>query len=436
MEKLIAWGNKQTSSVGLGLFRILFGLLMTWEVLYWFDLDIINNYILGSKVRFYYDFLPVGPLSEGALNFLLFGLLISAVFITIGYYFRVAMTYFAFVFTYFFLLDKTFYNNHLYLLSLLSFLMIFMPMDAAYSVEKSRRSVTVSNWAYRLIQFQVVVVYFFGGVVKLNPYWLDFHPATEILEAKANNSGIEFLTSSFMIYFITYVGVIFDLLIGPLLWWKKSRKVAIVLALIFNTTNAWIFNDINIFPFFMIGALILFVDQEWLSNKIGFKHTGESEYEGKLGTWGSYILLAYMSVQLILPLRHYFMPGYADWTGEGQRFAWRMKIQNRKYKYQEIKFALFDKQNKRIIPIEPLKYMNIDQFNQMIYSPRMIVQFAEFIREHAAENHNLHNIEVKCKIPVEFNGSEKTYIFDPDLDLLSNYEKHDSFSEWINPLPK
>lgn len=434
MIKLISWANQRVPSTAIGLFRVLFGVLMIWEVSYWYQLDIIHEYLLGPKVHFNYDFLPLKPVSESMLQLLLGGLFVSTILITIGYYFRVAMIYFFIVFTYFFLLDKAFYNNHLYLISLLSFLMIFMPMDASYSLQKSRQKAYVPNWVYRLLQFQVVVVYFFGGIVKINPYWLDLHPATEILTIKAESTGIDFLSSKALIQFVAYGGLLFDLLIGPLLWVKKTRKIAFAAALCFNIMNAWIFNDINIFPFFMMGALILFVDHSQLKSRL--KHKLDNNNVAFLVDKSKVILISiYLLIQLVLPLRHYFQPGYVDWTGEGQRFAWRMKIQHRAYDYNEVKFAIFDNVQKRIIPVEAKKYMNGDQYAQMLHYPRMVIQFAEFIKSHAAENHGLNDIMVKCYIPIAFNGNEKVLMFNPNDDLLKKYETYSSFNDWITPLP-
>ena len=93
-------------SLGLGLFRIVFGALMVWEVVFLYRIDFLGNFVRGPATLFNYDFLPIEPIGGPVLDWLLAGLLISAVLITIGYRVRWALVYFFLVFTYFFLLDK------------------------------------------------------------------------------------------------------------------------------------------------------------------------------------------------------------------------------------------------------------------------------------------------------------------------------------------
>ena len=37
-------------------------------------------------------------------------------------------------------------------------------------------------------------------------------------------------------------------------------------------------------------------------------------------------LAAWILVQILVPLRHFLIPGNVAWTAEGQRFAWHMKL--------------------------------------------------------------------------------------------------------------
>ena len=72
----------------------------------------------------------------------------------------------------------------------------------------------------------------------------------------------------------------------------------------------------------------------------------------------------------------------------------------------------------------------------MSLHPRMMVQFAEFLKAEALEKMQIRNCMVKSKVKVTFNGSEPVYVFDPNLDLLQEYNNNESFNDWINPLPK
>jgi hypothetical protein len=429
------WAEKPVRSESLGVFRVLFGLITLWEVIYLYRIDFLEIFIFGPSVLFSYDFLPVTPISKSGMEVLLAGLGISCVLIVLGVFYRLALSYFLIVFSYFFLLDKGLYNNHLYLISLIAFLMLFLNANSSFTINKKGKSEFIPQWQIRILQFQLAVVFFYGGLAKVNPYWLNLHPVQEILEYRAINSGVDFITGSFFQYLIMIGGLIFDMSIPFFLWFKKTRIFAIGAALIFNITNSWIFDDINIFPYFMIAALILYLDDEELSKLPFIKEykskTSKSKFNLSKPT--IYFLAIYISIQALLPLRHYLYPGYVDWTGDGQRFAWRMKIQQREIK--EMKFAIFDIDKREIHEIDPKNHLNLSQYQQLPLYPRMIVQFAQYLKEFAAKKEGIRNVMVKCRVKVTFNGSEPSYIFDPQIDLIEGYETHAFFDEWIEPAP-
>jgi len=429
-NKLQADLNKSSRSTGLGIFRIVFGLIALWEVKFFYDIQFLENFILDTPVKFYYDFLPISALDSGTMELLLAGLALSALCITLGIFYRGAIIYFFAVFTYLFLLDKGYYNNHLYLISLMSFLMIFLKLDSALTIVSKKRRSHIPHWQYRILQFQIIVVYFFGGISKLNPFWFEMHPVQELLASKD-------IQSELMLYFIMIGGLLFDLSIGFLLIWKKTRKYALLAALVFNIMNAWIFDDINIFPFFMIGCLILFIDQEKLEKylqKLGRKSILEKPTITPIQKIPLILISVYVFWQLVLPLRHYFIDGYPDWTGEGQRFAWRMKIQTRSIK--KMQFAILDLDKKIIHEIDPKQYLNGSQYTEMASHPRMIIQFAFFLKEEIAAKMNIFNCRVHSNIKVSFNGTKTQNIFRQDLDLITSWQNNTAIHDWINPLPE
>ena len=435
--KILKYLNQPSQPQGLGLFRIFFGLIILWDLKRFNEIKIVESFYAHDPI-FHYEFLNL-PLPEiGTLKLLMGVLFICAILVTLGVIYRWAMVIFALGFSYFFFLDPVLYNNHLYLLCLISFIMIFLPADGAFSLNKKRKRGTVPQWSYRLLQFHIVLVYFFGGIVKLNPYWLDFHPVEEVLHAAANRTGTDLFLTDWMKYLFAYGGIAFDLLIGALLLIKKTRFVAIISAVLFNLLNSYVFNDIFIFPFFMIAALLLFMDQEKLYGWLQRRKLIASPISKLAGTplkkSGLILIGAYVLFHLVMPLRHYFIPGYTDWTGEAQRFSWRMKIQYREV--EEVQFAIFDTDKNIIYEINPKKTLFPDEVDQMCNSPQLILQFAHYLNDVIAPKNGVKNCWVKCKIKVKFNGKPSTYIFDPELDLIEASEKHESINDWINQLPK
>jgi len=431
--------NKPSSAYPLAVFRIFFGFLLCLDVCRIYKIKLIDSFYPRGVV-FHYD-LNLPLVGQSVFNLILLLLFLATVGITLGVFYKWCMGLFVLLFSYFFFLDMTLYNNHLYLIILIGCLMTFMPADAVLSLNKKTPQKIIAYWPYFILKFQIILVYLFGGISKLNPFWLDLHPAKELLLAKANASGLEFLQTVIMQNVVAYGGLFFDLFIGFLLLYSRTRYFAFIMVVAFNILNAYLFNDIYIFPFFMIGTLVLFADEKHVENYLkpfGFirkniKKEPKVLKEFKMKNTFKYLLFAYMIFQCVVPLRHLFIPGYTDWTGDAHFFSWRMKIQHRDIK--EMQFAIFDTDNKVIHKIEPNKLLFPDEIVLMANSPQMIVLFAEYLKDEIAPKNGIANCEIKSKIKVSFNGLEPCYIFDPDVDLIKGSQVNNRFYTWVNKLP-
>ena len=73
-------------------------------------------------------------------------------------------------------MDKTTYLNHYYFISLLSFLLIFLPANAYYSIDakqnEKKRFQRIPQWNVDAIKLLLAVVYVYAGLAKLNSDWL------------------------------------------------------------------------------------------------------------------------------------------------------------------------------------------------------------------------------------------------------------------------
>lgn len=375
----------------IAIFRIGFGLVMIWELIYFIRIDFVKIFLTQPQVQFPYEFLPfLKPLPEPILNILVIVLLICCFFIVIGRYYGQAMILFFLGFSYLFLLDKAYYNTHLYLICLLSFLLIFIPADSKLSFSKKKIKVKKPTlyWHLLVLKLQLVIVYFYGGVAKMNYDWLVSHePVRTVLNTKAQQSFLEdILTTDGALYFFTFGGLPFDLLIPFLLFIPKTRIFAVICGLLFNIMNAWLFNDIIIFPYFMMLSLILFLDPNKVSSYVRKNLFGKQRkvaVSKEIGVLKKQILIlmaVYFMVQTLLPLRHWLYKGNVDWTGIGQRFSWRMKIQHRAV--ETLDFKVLDMKKKEVIPVEVTSYrLNPDQITQLSQDPRASIQFAKFLKK-------------------------------------------------------
>ena len=96
---------------------------------------------------------------------------------------------FAIGFTYFFLLERTNYQNHYYLLMLLSWLLTVLPLNRLLSFDAVEnpgiRTETAPTWALWLVRFHIGLPYLFGGIAKIDADWLAGEPMRQILVADA-----------------------------------------------------------------------------------------------------------------------------------------------------------------------------------------------------------------------------------------------------------
>ena len=158
-------------------FRIAFGAIMLWQMWRYIDSDWIQRYFLDPDFLFtYLGFDWVQPWPGIGLYIHFYVLAILALFILTGFLYRLSITLFFLGFTYIFLLEQARYLNHYYLICLVSLLLIFVPAHRNLSLNARLRprlrSKNVPAWTLWLLHLQMNLVYFFGGVAKINLDWL------------------------------------------------------------------------------------------------------------------------------------------------------------------------------------------------------------------------------------------------------------------------
>ena len=352
-------------------------------------------------------------------------------------------------------------------MSVLAFLLIFMDADKAFTINKNYSDKLVPAWNYYILQFMIIVVYFYGGLAKLTYDWLVLKmPITQMIESASRSSElIQLLNNDFGIGLFTYGGQIFDLAIGLLLLFRKTRYIAIPALLIFNIMNATLlFNDIYIFPYFMIFSTILFFDPNAVKSffqKINLLKLPSVRTKTKKQTVQHFKynkkvvigLIVFTALQILIPFRQYMFEGYADWTMEAQRFSWRMKTQNRDIKLirfhitntdfevnNTLSFSIwkdgdrFTEEN--LLPKGKLIALTDDQITLMGFNPDAAWQFAQYIDKwmETDKNFNAPNVEVRAEIIVDFNGREPQYLIKPEVDLLKAENSPYKHKTWIMPL--
>ncbi len=424
-------------AASLGMFRILFGALMAWQAYYYLARDRFVDYYLEPGFRFSYAFFEwLRPLPEPYFRALLILMVAAGIGIAVGILYRTCVLVFLLGFSYVFLLDKAYYNNHYYAIILLCFLMLFTSATRWGSLAQRLRPSApfVPNWNLFILRAQFFIIYFYGGLAKLNADWLQGEPMRRWLLKAADLPLLgPMMTTDWAPYFFSWGGLAFDLSIGFLLWWRKTRFAAFLVVLFFNLTNSVLF-QIGVFPFLMIAAATLFDEPDWPRKFLGLKPANAAEAPAAAKIRGPRLTLAliglYFALQILVPFRHFLIPGEVSWTEEGHLFAWHMKLRD---KQGRIKIWVTDPAAQRTFQVDPLLEMNEFQYGKMRQRPQFIWQYVQHVKRELA-GQGIENPIIRVDAWVTLNGRPYQQLIDPDVDLATADSSFFSADPWIVPL--
>lgn len=422
---------------------MLFAFVLLFQCLYFYWIDFIDKDLIQPVLHFPYPYLSFIKVLDPVIMYsILFVMIVSSLALIIGFMSRLFSFIFFLCFTYLWMIDKGIFNNHYYLLSLLLLLFCFIRSDRYLSISK-RKEKENKAWELLILQFQFSLVLIYAGFNKLNYWWLVKHePVHHILLGKAQMNENELWNSLLLEYVLVWGGLLFDLFIIPMLIWSKTRKMAIILFFIFNGLNTWIFYDIGeigIFPLLMLSSLVLFVSESSLINilrKTPYKyrvivHSKDLQStKHNYSIYTLYLLVVYVLIQLLFPLRHHLFEGNVDYTGEGQRFSWRMKSM---YKDFRISFLLKDERRGISANLDPRSVLTVKQYTNLGYYPELIIPVAENLRN-AAKEKGVLDPKIYVDFKVGFMGMKPQYLLSPELELSEIKYSPLQHSAWILPL--
>ena len=438
-------------------FRVVFGAIMLWEVYRFFSTGWIRRYFIDPSFYFgYFGFEWVKPWPGNGMyvHFAVLG--VAAACIMLGFLYRFATPVFFIGFTYVFLLDQTRYLNHFYLICLIAFLMIFLPANRAFSVDAALRPLirtdVVPAWTLWLLRFQVGIAYFYGGVAKLNSDWMiGGEPMRTWLRPLMTMPAIgAVFQKEWVVYSFVYGGMLLDLLVIPLLLWRRTRLIAFSAAVVFNLINAAIFN-IGIFPWFMLGATLIFFPPELMRRFArafltpGAALRSEEVQQPSVRPARTYkntrtglgknqkiilgLLGAYALIHVLIPLRHYLYPGNVSWTEEGHNFAWHMKLRTKR---GEALFTITHPPTGQTWVVDPKDHLDPRQTMKMANKPDMVLLFAHHLAEQKRRE-GYDNVEVRAQVTSSLNGRKAQVLIDPTVDLAKQ-SRSILPASWIVPL--
>ncbi|MCP9235533.1 HTTM domain-containing protein [Lewinella sp. JB7] len=433
----------ETSAAPLIVFRTGFGLMMLLSIIRFWSNGWIDKLYLQPDFFFSYRYFEwVRPLGEW--TYLLFALVAAAACcIMVGYRYRWATLLFFLGFTYIELMDKTTYLNHYYFISLLSLLLLFIPIPAGFggvSAHHAPRTRAVYIDALRLF---VAVVYFYAGLAKLNSDWLlHAQPLSIWLPAKYDTPLLgDLLQRRWVHYAFAWAGAAYDLLIPFLLLWRRTRVAAFVLVVVFHVLTRVLF-PIGMFPYIMIVSALIFFGPEFherirarlagwhqqFRERINARPTLPTGPGYVLEQWRLVPIALLLLFHLIFPFRYLMHPGELFWTENGYRFSWRVMLME---KAGLATFRIVDPSDNRSIVVDNRDYLSAFQEKQMSTQPDFILQFGHFLADEYRRR-GIAQPRVYVDSYVALNGRLSQRYVDPGVDLVT-IDRDDPVEEWLLP---
>lgn len=421
-------------------FRVIFGLLIFLESVGAILTGWVRDTLVNPKFTFNFiglDFLQ--PLAGNGMYyyFAIMGLL--GFFVMIGYRYRFSISAFTLMWAGVYFMQKASYNNHYYLLLLLCLIMMCLPAHRYLSIDVKRRPeqkrVWMYSWCKWLIVFQLFVVYTYAAIAKLYPGWLDLSFLKVLMGSKQHYPIVgSLLQNESLHWFLMSSGIVFDFLIIPLLLIKSTRKWAFVAAVVFHLFNSVIF-QIGIFPYMSL-ALCLFFFEPATIRKIFLKHkplyTDGQVEKPSYHKVVAVLIGLYVIIQIVLPIRHLFIPEPVLWTEEGHRMSWRMMLRS---KAGIIDFKVLNHHTKEQLSVDLNEHLSVKQRRVIGSKPDMIWQFAQRLKEQYEEQG--HEVSVfATHSRVSINGGPWRDFVKPDVDLAAQPWHYFGHQPWIFPYKK
>lgn len=403
------------------IFRFAFGILMIPQVLHL--IPHVHD-LSNSTFVFHYPGLSfIEAYSHELIDFLGATSIIGAVFLALGILPRIGALVFLVSFGYLFLIDQSFYNNHYYLWVIIAFLFFIVESNKSISIrDLFHNDVNKKFDSNNQLIFCVLItiVYFYGGLAKLTTDWLTGYPMI-LLAAERKLPSPEFTG-----LFISYTGLIFDLFIGFLLWWKPKKWYIFTPYFAFHIINYFTFN-IGEFPIVMLFAWLLFLDFSEFPLAEKMKTLKALIIKPKIK---SVFLSFFLIFQLVFPFRSLAVGNDFSWHRQGYNFSWRMMLNN----YKSTNFQYYVKiQNKNIeYYVDFQKLLTFRQYYHAYHEPFMIWQLAQKLKKDGQKKYSSHKVEVYCESVVTLNNREEKQLINPNIDLGRVTYKQLKRNEFIN----
>ena len=439
MNRLHAYLFRDVDIAPLALFRVVFGFLIFAEAAGALATGWVKRVLVDPELTFpIIGFDLFQPLPGAGMYGWFAGLAVAGLLVMVGFYYRVAMAVYTVMWTVVYLMQSTHYNNHYYLLVLLCGFMLLVPADRYFSIDARRlpgyARGRIPQWCITIFVVKMAIVYTYAAINKLYPDWLSGQTIGVFFSGRTHFWLIgPLLANETFQLLVSWGGVLFDLLIVPMMLWRRTRWLGMACMVFFHLFNSAVFH-IGIFPYMMIGMAVFFFPPHQIAR---FFFKGKTERFAPLDTPVSprgkralvAVLSAYFAVQVLLPLRHHLYDSNVNWTEEGHRMSWRMMLRG---KWGHVDFHIREVESGATYVAPEQDMLRPRQQSRVASHPRMAWQFAQYLARLYRERDGI-EIEVYARGRVSLNGHELRPLIDPDRDLVAADYRFYRSSDWLLP---
>ncbi|HLP29634.1 MAG TPA: HTTM domain-containing protein [Candidatus Didemnitutus sp.] len=390
---------------------MLFGCVMVISCVRFIALGWIDEQYIQPTMHFpYQGFEWVVSLGSPGMYWVFGVMTAAALGIMLGAWYRVSAVVFFLCFTYVELIDKTYYLNHYYFVSLVAFLLCLVPAHRMYSIDVWRRPQLrvegIPQWTLDVFKVQIGLVYFYAGIAKITSSWLvDAMPLRIWLPAQSDLPLIgPLMTLWWLPWAFAWIGMVYDVSVPFLLSRKSTRGIAYLAVIVFHGVTGMMF-QIGVFPLVMIAMTLVFFFQGARVAKV--------VVPSPRNTVLKWVLAVFLVIQILVPWRYLLYPGELLWTEEGYRFSWRVMLME---KAGTAAFVVEDRATGRKGYVDNGMFLNQHQEKQMSMQPDMILQFAHKLHDHY-QALGMNDPKVTAEVWVTLNGAPSALLIDPDRDL-------------------
>lgn len=402
--------------------------MMLFSVVRFVSMGWVQEFYVKPNFHFkYYGFSWVNTLPEYGMYAVFFLMLLSCLGILFGCFYRISAVVFFITFTYVELLDSTNYLNHYYFISLMAFIMIFLPAHKSFSLDVKYKWVKelkeVPQFYVLLPKLQLAIVYIFAGIAKLNYDWLiNAMPLKIWLPAHSHLPIIgALLNYEIVAYLFSWFGAIYDLFIVFFLLNNRTRPYAYFFVIVFHVLTRILF-PIGVFPYVMIMSTLIFFSEKFhvtvinKLKKIFNTKTTNSEYraESYVNIRLYVLFLFFFVLQILIPFRYLAYPGQLFWTEQGYRFSWRVMLME---KAGTAFFYIEDSKTNKRIEVDNKEFLTPNQEKMMATQADMILQYAHYLGKYY-EAKGLEHPKVYVTSYVKLNGAGSRLYIDSTIDLM------------------